>query len=1126
MRASWVAILLVVASCTPGPAPVIQKPHPFFPIDAGTHALGRATQGGELKCTACHAITNANYAQFSCLGCHEHDRDRADLAHAKVGAYRYSSESCYGCHPEGSRLGAPNPGASVRDPSQDVAVRALLPTFSATTIVGVTPSDQVIAMKMNHASGQIPAEATACASCHPNADLFNFYPGHFHTTLQGLNLPQPPACAECHGGTAPIGFVGDPDAGIYPERTPRTGEMRHDAVAWDAGAPTPTKLVTAPCATCHLAPSVASNASWKTKASFHAALDAGGRPQPGSCLDCHANSRPGVLVWPDAGLPVNMRIDHSKPDWLDDCSSCHKAEFTSWVGGRLHLPGRPAPASCLPCHEGQRPTFNDGGVRNPPFDFAPNVLNITHGAGQDCAVCHAPSLFKGGSFTHGPGTLSATTCVQCHWTQRPTAPVSGFDHALSGTGDCFGCHRGTTAFGSLGDWAGGQLYPGANLMGSTMQFVTVDQFTLKRGDGGLVTGTAKTTATLYNAMLHTSAAVPVDAGLFAGPSPGDPATCWHCHTSTPGTQVVSSYLGGKFHSSLTGYRDTPDGGVTPLGQPADRCTDCHSNMRPSGIVQKTNLQPMDHAARFTPPLVNIGGAMVDKVSLLDCSVCHASPGGTWGSGAFHSKLPAPAQAQIEDCTVCHYTLMEDSAKVDVITGASASPSYRMQHRSTQITFQKCDRCHATANAALISVAAWKPGLYHASLTTQPSACVDCHAGVTTPTKAAQSAVTYKTDGQWMNHAPAVVTGKDCAFCHVGNWTSAKLHLPGISPAACSVCHGPANGALGNNAPAGLTDSTTITSASAATGVAGVHDQISHKDVNVTGRDCNFCHTQVGIAAAGSPSAGQEWAQAQLHASFTGGAALVINGSSGRCSNCHLNVKPGATFAAQDHSGFTATSATDCSSCHSYPGTGTPAAANWRRTAAVPQSISVGGFFIAQPPAPNATTNQPGLNGLPHPALASGTACTACHTQSGGGRNAFAYDHASAPVTGCAACHEAGSDLVGTRWALNAPGAAQTTAQCGRGGGTIADRGGDTRPIGIAALPCSSTATSVTCGSANCAVNHFYPSDCGECHTRPTGVATVQTGASYAARWRFQHYFGAPAQQATCCRCHSGSSCRP
>src|SRR5206468_5494227 len=97
------------------------------------------------------------------------------------------------------------------------------------------------------------------------------------------------------------------------------------------------------------------------------------------------------------------------------------------------------------------------------------------------------------------------------------------------------------------------------------------------------------------------------------------------------------------------------------------------------------------------------------------------------------------------------------------------------------------------------------------------------------------------------------------------------------------------------------------SASASPGVAGLHDRISHADVNVTGHDCGFCHTQVGIAGPSTPAAGHEWAQASFHARFTGATALVLNGSTGRCSNCHFNLEPTPAFTAQDHSSFGASS---------------------------------------------------------------------------------------------------------------------------------------------------------------------------------------------------------------------------
>src|SRR5207237_10644483 len=140
--------------------------------------------------------------------------------------------------------------------------------------------------------------------------------------------------------------------------------------------------------------------------------------------------------------------------------------------------------------------------------------------------------------------------------------------------------------------------------------------------------------------------------------------------------------------------------------------------------------------------------------------------------------------------------------------------------------------------------------------------------------------------------------------------------------------------------------------------------------------------------------GKEWAQASFHVKFTSANPLTMNGTTGRCSNCHMNVKPGATFTTFDHSGFTATSGTpDCSSCHSWPGTGTAASPNWLGAAAMPAYISVGGFTISQPPATTAAL-QTGIANLPHPTVAVGVACTSCHAPETGGRGATGYVHMS------------------------------------------------------------------------------------------------------------------------------------
>ena len=127
----------------------------------------------------------------------------------------------------------------------------------------------------------------------------------------------------------------------------------------------------------------------------------------------------------------------------------------------------------------------------------------------------------------------------------------------------------------------------------------------------------------------------------------------------------------------------------------------------------------------------------------------------------------------------------------------------------------------------------------------------------------------------------------------------------------------------NNLPVGLTNSTVMTSASAATGIpATTPAQITHDDVNVSQPRLQLL-PHAGRPRRRGPIQGKEWAQARFHTSFPAGSPLNMNGSNGRCSNCHMNDNPKSSYSTFNHSNFNnSSSSTDCGSCHTYPGTGT------------------------------------------------------------------------------------------------------------------------------------------------------------------------------------------------------------
>lgn len=70
----------------------------FFPIYSGPH------QNTWESCQTCHT-TSGNFADFSCLTCHQHNQTDTDAHHSEVGGYTYESTACYSCHPDGRNEG-------------------------------------------------------------------------------------------------------------------------------------------------------------------------------------------------------------------------------------------------------------------------------------------------------------------------------------------------------------------------------------------------------------------------------------------------------------------------------------------------------------------------------------------------------------------------------------------------------------------------------------------------------------------------------------------------------------------------------------------------------------------------------------------------------------------------------------------------------------------------------------------------------------------------------------------------------------------------------------------------------------------------------------------------------------
>lgn len=84
-------------SLNPGwkPASYLQHDSKSFPINTGRH------KGKWDSCTDCHS-SSSNYAQFTCISCHEHNKTEMDNRHQGRSGYSYDSAACFHCHPTGN----------------------------------------------------------------------------------------------------------------------------------------------------------------------------------------------------------------------------------------------------------------------------------------------------------------------------------------------------------------------------------------------------------------------------------------------------------------------------------------------------------------------------------------------------------------------------------------------------------------------------------------------------------------------------------------------------------------------------------------------------------------------------------------------------------------------------------------------------------------------------------------------------------------------------------------------------------------------------------------------------------------------------------------------------------------
>jgi len=696
-------------------------------------------------------------------------------------------------------------------------------------------------------------------------------------------------CASCHDAST------NP-AGVADDQTDKSGHWLAAGVGM-GGHPDRALFTGQDCSFCHSGGTFQPS-SWLAQANVQGFHDLSANAT--ACLSCHGSGKQYnrfALVLGNHPAEAECSTCHTIATYdstiKGNLSADPMAAFAVWkttsAGGFTH---NPVPASCTSCHATDvLYTGVKAAITNQMLHTATT---------QDCASCHtakaqasnftswAAETIANGTRTplnargvfHSALVTQPTACIACHINERPTGSVGSpaFDHANGGTGDCVSCHTTVTANTGL-TWTGGQFTHSPTPASCTSCHATDSVYTA-------------ISTSIKNQMNHTYSGLSDCTTCHATKAQASNWTSWATESITNGTKS-SLASRGVFHASL---------GTQPT-----TCTLCHIGERPVGSV---GSPAFDHANGGTG----------------DCISCHATSaaniGLTWTGGQFtHSPTPT-------SCTSCHAT---DS----VYTAISTSIKNQMDHAYSGLS--DCASCHTT-NAQASSWTSWATesiangtktslssrGVFHASLGTQPTACILCHinerpvGSVGSPafdhanggtgdcvschaTSAANIGLTW-TGGQF-THTP---TPTSCTSCHAtdsiyagvkANLTNQMLHT--ATTQDCATCHTSASQASGFtnwkvDAGFALTSSTVTTKG------------IFHASQTTQPTTCIACHTN----AAQAPQAASGSIPAHNAAPFNG-----------ECASCHgIAANIGLTWTGAQAAGHSPPYSAGCITCHGTGGT--------------------------------------------------------------------------------------------------------------------------------------------------------------------------------------------------------------
>lgn len=881
------------------PATFTQHDPLYFPIYSGKH------NNEWNNCSDCHEVSS-NYAQYTCISCHDHNQSEMDSKHNDVGGYIYESTACLECHPDGNKEGFnhntsnfPLTGAHITTDCLECHSAGF-----ANTPINCSDchnNDYLQTTNPNHNDLGLALECATCHTTEPTWIPASFDVHNDYYELKGAHLDIANNCIECHNGD--YNATENTCFGCHFLDYNQTNNPPHIVSQFSTE-----------CITCH------TEDAWSPATFDHDGLyfpiySGKHEGEWAVCNDCHIN-------------PANYSIF--------SCIVCHlQGEMNNkhqGIGGYIFEDN-----ACLACHPDGSSNGFDHNTSNFPLTGAHITTDCQEchsngyaGTPTNCSDCHNNDYLQTTNPNHNSLGLS-NECAVCHTTNPDWNPAQFPNHndfyVLEGAhaviaNNCFECHEGNynstpnTCFGCHAD----DYNQTTNPLHSSAQFPTTCET--------CHTQNAWEPSTWDHDALYFP--------IYSGSHNGQWDACTDCHTNPSNYTIFSCtvcHLQGdmnEHHQGISGYiwesnaclACHPDGNsggfdhnnsnfpLTGAHTTVD-CQECHSN----GYAGTTTVCGDCHSNNYlqtTNPNHNTLGLSNE------CAVCH-STNPNWGPASFPSHnayyvLQGAHAGIANDCVQCHdgnYNITPNTC-----FGCHAEnynltidPSHAIALFPTT-----CETCHTQTG--------WQPStwdhdalyfpIYSGAHNGEWDACSECH---TNPSNFSTFSCTGCHQQASTNNDHQGVTGyvwesNSCFACHPDGNSSGFDHSTSNFPLTgahttvnCSECH--INGYSGT--------STVCTDCH-----NNIYLQTTNPNHNSLGlsNDCAICHsTNPNWSPAGFPDHNNYYVLQGAHSGIANDCVDCHNGNYNNtpntCFGCHENDYNQTT----DPSHTAAQFPTDCQSCH-------------------------------------------------------------------------------------------------------------------------------------------------------------------------------------------------------------------